>query len=109
MQRVTFVRYTTKPEQAARNEALCRAVFDELRRSGPADVAYALFRDAAGTGFVHVFLNFAEDESAPVTDLPAFRAFQSGISERCDVPPEAIRLGLSLVDSYGMHAAHAEV
>jgi hypothetical protein len=99
MQRVTLVRYTTKPDRAAENENLSRAVFAQLRNAASEGVAYALFRD--GNEFVHVFLNLKEDESAPVTALPAFKTFEAGIADRCDVPPKATRLAVRLVDSYG--------
>ena len=99
MQRVTVVRYTTKPEQTAENEALSRAVFAQLRSSPAGGVAYALFRD--GNEFMHVFLNLKADESAAVTELPAFKAFEKGIVERCEVPPKATRVAAQLVDSYG--------
>ena len=99
MQRVTLVRYTTKPERAAENEALSRAVFDEARAGGPEGVAYALFRD--GDDFVHLFANLREDNSDAITELPSFKKFQAGIGERCVTPPEPMRLSLSLVDSVG--------
>jgi hypothetical protein len=99
MQRVTLVRYTTKPERADENENLSRAVFAQLRSGSSEGVAYALFRD--GNEFVHVFLNLKEDESAPVTALPAFKTFEEGIPDRCDVPPKATRMAVRLVDSYG--------
>ena len=99
MQRVTLVRYTTKPDRAAENEALSRAVFAELRKTPPEGVAYALFRD--GNEFSHVFLNFKEDDSAAVTELPQFKAFQEGIADRCAVQPKVTRLAVQLVDSYG--------
>jgi len=102
MQRVTLVRYTTKPDRAAENENLSRAVFAQLRNASSEGVAYALFRD--GNEFVHVFLNLKEDESAPVTALPAFKTFEEGIADRCDVPPKATRLAVRLVDSYGFRA-----
>jgi hypothetical protein len=103
MQRVTLVRYTTRPDRAAENEALSRAVFAQLRKAPPDGVAYALFRD--GNEFIHVFLNLKEDESAPVTGLPAFKAFEEGVTERCEVPPKATRLAVELVDSYGFRAS----
>ncbi len=102
MQRVTLVRYTTKPDRAAENEALSRAVFAQLRSTPPEGVAYALFRD--GDEFIHVFLNLKNDDSAPVTELPAFKAFQKGVVERCDVPPQATRFAVQLVDCYGFAA-----
>ena len=100
MQRVTFVRYTAKPDRAAENEALSRAVFGQLRSAPPEGVAYALFRD--GNEFLHVFVNLKADESDPVTELPAFKAFSKEIKERCDVPPEVTRFAVTLVDSYGL-------
>jgi hypothetical protein len=103
MQRVTLVRYTAKPDRAAENEALSRAVFAQLRNAPPDGVAYALFRD--GNEFIHVFLNFKEDESAAVTELPAFKAFQQDIAERCDVQPKATRIAVQLVDSYGFRSS----
>ena len=99
MQRVTLVRYTTKPEHTAENEALSRAVFAQLRSAPPDDVAYALLRD--GNDFIHVFLNLKADEAAPVTELPAFKTFSKDIVERCEVPPQATRLAANLVDCFG--------
>ena len=99
MQRVTVVRYTTKPERSAENEALCRAVFAQLRSDPPEGVAYALLRD--GDNFIHVFLNLKADDAAVLTELPAFKAFSKEINERCDVQPDATRLAATLVDCYG--------
>jgi hypothetical protein len=102
MQRVTLVRYTTKPDHTAENEALSSAVFAQLRSTLPEGVAYALLRD--GNEFIHVFLNLRADESASVTELPAFKAFENGIAGRCDVPPKVTRLAARLVDCYGFGA-----
>jgi hypothetical protein len=99
MQRVTVVRYTTKPDHAEENEALSRGVFAQLRSAPPQGVAYALFRD--GNEFIHVFLNLRADESGPLTDLPAFKTFEKGVVERCEVPPKPTRLTAQLVDYYG--------
>lgn len=101
MQRVTVVRYTTKPDYTAENEVLSRAVFAQLRSAPPEGVAYALFRD--GNEFIHVFLNLKADESAPITDLAAFKTFEKGIVERCEVPPKPTRLAANLVDYYGFN------
>jgi hypothetical protein len=105
MQRVTLARYTTKPDHTAENEALSRAVFAQLRSAPPEGVAYALLRD--GNEFIHVFLNLKADESAPVTELPAFKAFGNGIVERCEVPPNVTRVAAQLVDCYGFGAGPA--
>ena len=100
MQRVTLVRYRCKPEAADENEALSRAVFEEARATTPAHVAYGLFRD--GDDFLHLFINTAEDDSAAITELPTFKAFSQGIADRCVTPPDATRMGLTLVESYGL-------
>lgn len=105
MQRVTVVRYTTRPDHTAENEALSRAVFAQLRSAPPEGVAYALFRD--GNEFIHVFLNLKADEAAPVTELPAFKTFEKGVVERCEVPPNVTRLAAQLVDCYGFGAGSA--
>ena len=105
MQRLTVVRYATKPECAAENEALSRAVFAELRATAPDHVAYALFRD--GVDFVHVFINSRNDDSNAVTELPSFKVYAKGVTERCEAPPEPMRLSLSLLESYGLTRAMA--
>ena len=77
MQRVTLVRYTAKPDRAAENETLARAVFAELRAASPDHLAYALFRD--GQDFVHLFVNTAADDSDALTELPSFKAFAKDV------------------------------
>jgi hypothetical protein len=103
MQRVTFVRYTTKPDHAVENETLARAVFAELRAVAPAHIAYALFRD--GMEFVHLFINTQTDDSGSLTELPSFKAYAKDVNERCEAPPEVMRLNLRLLESYGLSAA----
>ena len=102
MQRVTLVRYTTKPDRAAENEKLASAVFQQLRTERPEGLAYALFRD--GNEFVHVFVNLKADDAAPLTELPTFKTFTAGIDERCEVQPKPMRLAAQLVESYGFRA-----
>lgn len=98
MQRVTMVRYTTRPEAADENERLSRAVFEEVRERQPEGVSYALFR--AGDEFIHLFVNWREDDSESVTGLPSFLAFSSDQASRLAGPPEIARLSAELVDSY---------
>jgi quinol monooxygenase YgiN len=103
MQRLVFVRYTVKPDQAAENEALSRAVFKELRRTEPQGLTYTLFRK--DTDFVHFFVNLHAADSESLVGLPSFKAFSKDVSGRAAGPIEQIRLDLDLVDSYGLHAA----
>jgi hypothetical protein len=105
MQRLTLVRYTAKPDRAAENETMARAVFAELRAAAPEHVTYALFRD--GDDFVHLFINAQADESSALTELPSFKAYAKDVAERCVAPPEPMRLSLRLLESYGLASAMA--
>ncbi|MGN6148348.1 MAG: hypothetical protein ACTHPD_07410 [Rhizomicrobium sp.] len=100
MQRITLVRYTTKPECAAENEALSRAVFAELQQKKPKGVAYTLLRD--GNDFVHLFVNTEDADSAPLVDLPSFKAFSENNAARFATTPDILRLDVPMVDSYGL-------
>ncbi|MDB5368079.1 MAG: hypothetical protein JWM77_4006 [Rhodospirillales bacterium] len=102
MQRVTLVRYTAKPERADENEALSRAVFDELRKTAPANVTYALFRN--GAEFLHLFVNAETADAAVLTELPSFKAFGQDHSTRCVTPAEPVRYEMQLLDSYGLNS-----
>jgi len=82
----TLIRYKTKPELADQNAALIAEVFAELKAAKPDGVRYLSLRLDDGT-FVH--LVEAEAEAAGVLPgLAAFKAFQSGIRERCIEPPQ---------------------
>jgi L-rhamnose mutarotase len=88
MKRV-MVRYKLKPEAVAENEALVRAVYDELQQTQPAGMRYATFKLDDGVSFVHV--NFS-DGSSSLNELESFQAFQQGIAERCDEAPKVTEL-----------------
>ncbi|HZZ34402.1 MAG TPA: hypothetical protein VFE03_01660 [Caulobacteraceae bacterium] len=105
MQRITLVRYAAKPERASENEALSRAVFEELKATRPKGVTYALFRD--GAEFVHLFVNTEADDAGVLTELPAFKAYSADVAARCEAPPEVQRLSLTLIESYGLTRAMA--
>ena len=93
--RQVMVRYKVKPDRVAENEALVRAVYEQLAATEPAGLRYATFRLEDGVSFVHI----AESEDAadnPLPKLAAFQEFQKGIVERCDEPPvvaEATEVG----------------
>lgn len=105
MQRVTLVRYTTKPGRASENEALSRAVFAELERKPRQPFAYALLRD--GDDFLHLFLNLKEDDASALTELDSFKAFSGDGASRWTASPEISRFSMQLVESYGFEAALA--
>ena len=79
------IRYKTHPECADENERLIRDVFAELAEQQPPGLRYAAFRLDDGVSFVHVAV--LEDDHNPLTALPAFGEFVSGISERCTDGP----------------------
>jgi len=96
----TLVRYKAKPGQAEENQRLSAAVFGELQQKAPAGLHYAVFRLPDDT-FVH--LASLEDGATPLSALETFRAFSSGVRERCLELPIAAQP--VLVGNYGMLAS----
>jgi hypothetical protein len=82
-----MVRYKVKPDRVAENEALVRAVYEELAATEPPGLRYATFRLEDGVTFVH--LATVEGDGNPLADVEAFARFQAGIRDRCDEPPVA--------------------
>jgi hypothetical protein len=85
MSHATVVRYTTRPDAADENERLIKAVFAQLAGQLPDGLRYVAIRLDDGVSFVHVAV--LEDDHNPLTALPAFGEFVSGISERCTDGP----------------------
>jgi hypothetical protein len=52
--RQVMVRYKVKPDRAAENKELVRAVYAELARRRPAGLRYATFGLEDGVSFVHL-------------------------------------------------------
>jgi hypothetical protein len=88
--RQVMVRYKVTPDRVAENEALVRAVYDELHRTEPAGLRYATFRLDDGVSFVHVAET--DDGQNPLTEVEAFARFQEGIRDRCEEPPTVTAL-----------------
>jgi len=86
---VTVVRYKTKPECAAENQALIEKVFGGLAVDEPDGVRYAAFRLADGVSFVHVASIESDDGTNPLTSSAAFAAFVSHIGDRVEEGPVA--------------------
>jgi hypothetical protein len=95
--REIMVRYKVKPDRVAENEALVRAVYEELRQLSPAGFRYSTHRLDDGVTFVH--RASSEDGRGPLPDLEAFRRFQAGIAERCEEQP--VFTELTEIGSYG--------
>ena len=90
--REVLVRYKVKPERAAENEELVRAVYDELRSSAPDGLRYATFQFDDGVSFAHVALIDTDDGENPLSRIKAFAEFQSGIADRCEDAPVATEM-----------------
>jgi len=75
----TVVSYRVHPGCGDENEALVRAVFDELHRTRPAGIDYATIRLEDGVSFLHVA---AEGSGAVLRDLDAFPASKAGLPGR---------------------------
>jgi hypothetical protein len=88
--RQVMVRYKVRPDRAAENEQLVRAVYDELARTEPAGLRYATFQLDDGVSFVH--LASIEDGHSPLSQVKAFERFQEHIDDRCDEAPVVTEL-----------------
>jgi hypothetical protein len=86
MSNAIVVRYRTKPEATADNEALVRAVYEELAATKPDGFHYMTFKLDDGVSFVHVAVH---DEGAdnPLGASPAFGRFQADLASRLDEGP----------------------
>ena len=91
MRRV-MVRYKVKPDRATENEALVRAVYEELQRTQPAGLHYATFALDDGVSFVHLSSIETEDGRNPLSEVEAFARFQEGIGDRCQEAPTVVQL-----------------
>ena len=93
-----MVRYKTSEATGDSNEALVRAVFEELRARAPAGIRYTSYRLADGVTFMHI-ASVETPEENPLTSLPSFKAFQAQLKDRCVEPPVVTEL--AIVGSYG--------
>jgi hypothetical protein len=95
----TLIRYKTKPEMADENAELIAGVFAELKAARPDGVRYLSLR-LDDNSFIHLVETEASDGSSAIPNLAAFKAFQSGIRERCAEPPQVG--GVTIVGNYRM-------
>jgi hypothetical protein len=95
----SLIRYKTKPERTEDNERLIKDVFAELQAKSPKGVRYMALKLGDGT-FVHLVSVETTDGSNPIPALDAFRAFQSGIKDRCVEPPQSGEV--TIVGNYRM-------
>jgi hypothetical protein len=95
----SMIRYKVRPDRAAENEALVKAVYEQLGRERPDGLHYATFKLPDGVSFMHVV--FETDQAGRIlNEVAAFKAFLADIESRCDEPPVVTEL--TLVGSYGV-------
>ena len=94
------VRYTVKPGREAENEALVRAVYEELDRRSPDHFRYATFAYGDGRSFLHLATYEDDGERSPFEGVAAFERFKEGLGDRCEAPP--VRTELRPVGSFRM-------
>ena len=93
-----MIKYKTSQARAEENAALIRGVFDEIRAREPRDLRYVAYREADGVTFVHL-ATITSPEKDWINALPAFKAFQAQLRERCVEPPVVSEL--DALESYG--------
>lgn len=81
----TMVRYKVWPDQAALNEELIRAVFEELRALEPPTFSYKVLVLDDGVSFVHIVEH--ESGTNPLPEMPAFKRYTETVRERCQDQP----------------------
>ena len=95
----SMIRYKVRPDRAAENESLVKAVYEQLGRERPDGLHYATFKLPDGVSFMHVV--FETDQAGRIlNEVAAFKAFVADIESRCDEPPVVTEL--TLVGSYGV-------
>ena len=94
----TVIRYKTRPDMADKNAELIAGVFAELNAARPEGLRYLSLRLDDDT-FVH-FVESESDSGSALPAMAAFKAFQSGIRERCIEPPQPS--GATIVGNYRM-------
>jgi hypothetical protein len=97
----SMIRYKVRSDRADENEALVRAVYEQLNREAPERLHYATFRLPDGVSFMHVV--FETDQPGGIlNEVAAFKAFVTDIGSRCDEPPVVTEL--AVVGSYNFGA-----
>jgi hypothetical protein len=87
-----MVRYEVRPDRAAENEELVRAVYAELEDTQPEGFSYATFVQDDGVSFIHVATASTEDGRSPLDDVVAFASFLEELGDRCVASPTSTTL-----------------
>jgi len=93
-----IIQYKVKQGLADENQQYIERVFAELRANSPAGIRYVSFRERDGLTFVHLVSVETEAGENPLEQLPAFKAFQATVRDRCEIQP--VSMMLDAVGSY---------
>ena len=85
--RQIIVRYQALAAKADTNAALIEAMISELGRAQLDGIRYEVFRHP-DNWFTHIFEARDEEAAAAFGSVPAVRAFQESVKDRCAIPPE---------------------
>lgn len=92
MRRVYLLRYKVKPQHAAENERLVRAVFDEIHHARPEGIRYSTFLLDDGLTFINIVATETSSGLAPLGQLHAYQRIQQDKYHRFDEPPQVTEL-----------------
>jgi len=96
--KMMMIQYRVKQGLADENQQYIERVFAELRANGPEGIRYVSFRERDGLTFVHLVSVETETGENPLEQLPAFKAFQATVRDRCETLP--VSIVLDVVGSY---------
>ena len=80
-----MVRYRVKADRVEENEALVRAVYEELQETRPEGLRYRTVKCDDGVTFVHLATTIDDGQ---LREVAAFRRFRDGLDDRCEAPPQ---------------------
>lgn len=95
----SMVRYKVRPDRAAENESLVKAVYEQLNRERPEGLHYATFKLPDGVSFMHVVIE-TDQPGRILGEVAAFKAFAAEVESRCEEPPVVTEV--TLVGSYNV-------
>lgn len=102
-----LIRYCVRPERAAENEELLRAVFAELVQVRPVGLVFTVLRLDDGVTFVDAIVTKRGEGRRTMLRLTALKAFHARLRERCVEGPT--RAAATVVDTFGFDLPPDEI
>jgi quinol monooxygenase YgiN len=89
--KTSLITYRIQTHKVLENEALIRAVFQQLQEQQPEGVSYSVYQNGED-GFVHLVVFDDEAAQQAFISLPAFKHFQAEMKQRLAAPPVVTQL-----------------